>query len=46
MCRFSRGEKAKPLSNLLNILSEVFLKMVSIVMYYAPIGLGAYLQPL
>ncbi|NMA86073.1 MAG: dicarboxylate/amino acid:cation symporter [Tissierellia bacterium] len=40
------GEKAKPLSNLLNILSEVFLKMVSIVMYYAPIGLGAYFAAL
>ena len=40
------GEKAKPLSDLLNILSEVFLKMVSIVMYYAPIGLGAYFAAL
>lgn len=40
------GEKAKPLSDLLNILSEVFLKMVSLVMYYAPIGLGAYFAAL
>ena len=40
------GEKGKPLSDLLNILSEVFLKMVSITMYYAPIGLGAYFAAL
>lgn len=40
------GEKAKPVSDFLNILSDVFLKMVSIVMYYAPIGLGAYFASL
>lgn len=40
------GDKAKPISNMLNILSEVFLKMVTIAMYYAPIGLGAYFASL
>ena len=40
------GERAKPISNLLNILSDVFLKMVSLIMYYAPIGLGAYFAAL
>ncbi|WP_236913439.1 dicarboxylate/amino acid:cation symporter [Clostridium sp. Cult1] len=46
LCVSLLGERAKPISNLLNILSEVFLKMVSIVMYYAPIGLGAYFASL
>ena len=40
------GERAKPISNILNILSDVFLKMVSLIMYYAPIGLGAYFAAL
>lgn len=46
LCVGLLGEKAKPVSDLLNILSEVFLKMVSLVMYYAPIGLGAYFAAL
>lgn len=36
------GEKAKPVSNLLAAGSAVMMKMVSILMYYAPIGLGCY----
>lgn len=40
------GEKGKKIAEGLNILSEVFLKMVSIIMYYAPIGLGAYFAAL
>ncbi|HSH35000.1 dicarboxylate/amino acid:cation symporter [Schnuerera sp.] len=46
LCVSLLGERAKPVSDFLNILSEVFLKMVSIVMYYAPIGLGAYFASL
>lgn len=40
------GEKAKLLVDVLNVLSDVMLKMVSIIMYYAPIGLGAYFASL
>ncbi|MBF8984459.1 dicarboxylate/amino acid:cation symporter [Lutibacter sp. B2] len=40
------GEKGKIVANGLNALSEVFLKMVSLLMYYAPIGLGAYFAAL
>lgn len=40
------GEKGKKISDLLNALSEVFSKMVSLAMYYAPIGLGAYFAAL
>ncbi len=36
------GEKAKMISGALDALSKVFIKMISILMYYAPIGLGAY----
>ncbi|GMG95854.1 dicarboxylate/amino acid:cation symporter [Tepidimicrobium xylanilyticum] len=46
ICISLLGEKAKPISDLLNILSDVFLKMVSLIMYYAPIGLGAYFAAL
>ena len=46
ICISLLGEKAKPISNLLNILSDVFMKMVSLIMYYAPIGLGAYFAAL
>lgn len=38
----SIGEKAKPLANFMNAGSMVFTKMIGYVMYYAPIGLGAY----
>ncbi len=46
ICVSLLGEKTKKLGETLNILSEVFLKMVSIIMYYAPIGLGAYFAAL
>ncbi|MCM3667474.1 dicarboxylate/amino acid:cation symporter [Mesobacillus maritimus] len=36
------GEKGKPIASLLSSGSAVFMKMVGIIMYYAPIGLGAY----
>ncbi|WP_042354053.1 dicarboxylate/amino acid:cation symporter [Bacillus rubiinfantis] len=36
------GEKAKPVADFLSAASSVIMKMVSIVMYYAPIGLGCY----
>lgn len=40
------GEKGKPIARALDCLSAVFLKMVGILMYYAPIGLGAYFATL
>lgn len=46
LCVSLLGEKAQPLREILDILSQVFLKMVSLVMYYAPIGLGAYFAAL
>ncbi|MGF6907216.1 dicarboxylate/amino acid:cation symporter [Fusobacterium sp. PH5-44] len=36
------GEKGKIISNGLDALAEIFLKMINLLMYYAPIGLGAY----
>lgn len=36
------GEKAKPLANLLEAGSVTMMKVVKIIMYYAPIGLGCY----
>ncbi|MHC6178691.1 dicarboxylate/amino acid:cation symporter [Clostridium sp. JNZ X4-2] len=36
------GEKAEPVTRFLTAASEVTMKMVKIVMYYAPIGLGCY----
>lgn len=36
------GEKGEIITKGLNALSEVFLKMIGIFMFYAPIGLGAY----
>lgn len=36
------GEKGKPIAAFLSSGSTVFMKMVGIIMYYAPIGLGAY----
>lgn len=46
LCVSMLGEKGKVISNGLNVLSEVFLKMVSLLMYYAPIGLGGYFASL
>jgi Na+/H+-dicarboxylate symporter len=36
------GEKAKPLAQLMQAGTLVLTKMVNLIMYYAPIGLGAY----
>ena len=40
------GEKGQIIARGLEALSEVFLKMVGLLMYYAPIGLGAYFAAL
>lgn len=36
------GERARPLVDLLNLISDVIMRYVNFIMYYAPIGLGAY----
>jgi Na+/H+-dicarboxylate symporter len=36
------GEKANPTKELLESLCEVIMKFITIIMYYAPIGLGCY----
>jgi len=36
------GEKAKVVKDFLNGASEILMKIVKIIMYYAPIGLGCY----
>lgn len=46
ICVSLLGERGQVIANGLNVLSEVFLKMVSLIMYYAPIGLGAYFASL
>lgn len=46
ICVSLLGDKRSGIRDLLSSLSEVFLKMVSILMYYAPIGLGAYFAAL
>ena len=40
------GEKGRIIAKGLEALSEVFLKMINLLMYYAPIGLGAYFASL
>lgn len=40
------GEKGKPFAKFLSSGSEVMMKLVSLVMYYAPIGLGAFFAAL
>lgn len=40
------GQKAKPISQGISILADAMLKLVKIVMYYAPIGLAAYFAAL
>ena len=40
------GEQGKPFAKFLSGGSEVFMKVVQIIMYYAPIGLGAYFASL
>lgn len=36
------GEKAAPVTRFMESASQVMMKMVKIIMYYAPIGLGCY----
>lgn len=40
------GDRGRPFAKLLSSGSEVFMKMIKIIMYYAPIGLGAYFATL
>ena len=40
------GEKAKPVEDFLNSAYEVIMKLIKIIMYYAPIGLGCYFAAL
>lgn len=46
ICTNLIGEKGKIIAKGLDALSEVFLKMINLLMYYAPIGLGAYFASL
>lgn len=46
ICTNLIGEKGEKVAETLDALSEVFLKMISLLMYYAPIGLGAYFAAL
>lgn len=36
------GEPAKPVASFLSAATQVMMKIVQLIMYYAPIGLGAY----
>ena len=40
------GEAAKPVKEFLNSAYEVVMKLIQIIMYYAPIGLGCYFASL
>ena len=40
------GEKAKPVEDFLNSAYEIIMKLINIIMYYAPIGLGCYFASL
>lgn len=40
------GEKGRPLAWFLTSASDVFMKLIQLIMYYAPIGLGAYFASL
>lgn len=46
LCINMIGEKGRPLAKGLEALADVFLKMINLLMYYAPIGLGAYFAAL
>ena len=46
LCINMIGEKGRTLAKGLEALADVFLKMISLLMYYAPIGLGAYFAAL
>ena len=45
-CITSMGEAGKKVATALEMLSNVMMKMVGYIMYYAPIGLGAYFAAL
>lgn len=36
------GERAKPIIDLLSRLSDIMIKLVEIIMWYAPVGIGCY----
>lgn len=40
------GEQGRPFAIFLTSASEVFMKLIHLIMYYAPIGLGAYFASL
>jgi len=46
LCISMLGEKARAIADGLNTLSEVMIKMIGLIMLYAPIGLGAYFASL
>ena len=46
ICTNAIGEKGRVIARGLDALSEVFLKIVGLLMYYAPIGLDAYFAAL
>ena len=46
LCVNMVGEKGRKIADGLDALAEVFLKMINLLMYYAPIGLGAYFASL
>ncbi len=46
LCINMVGEKGRKIADGLDALAEVFLKMINLLMYYAPIGLGAYFASL
>lgn len=46
LCISMLGDKARGIAEGLNTLSEVMIKMISLIMLYAPIGLGAYFASL
>ena len=40
------GDASKPVANFLNSAYEIVMKLIKIIMYYAPIGLGCYIAAL
>lgn len=46
LCLIQLGEKAKPIIDIFSTLSDLFIKFVNIIMYLAPIGLGAFFASL
>ncbi len=46
LCVTLLGEKGKKIAEGLDALSQVFMKMIQLIMYYAPIGLAAYFAAL